>query len=400
MDKKNKHLTIEDREFIEELLTKDIKLKTIAEVIRKDPTTVSKEIKARRILNEANPYNQKYKDYKIEYNNCKRLQRFPHVCNGCPTKTSCRKEKFYYRSKSAQFDYEDELSFSRIGLDISSEEFEIIDTIVTLGLEKKQSIYHILCSNPDLIKVSGRTIYRWIDEGIMTPSRIDLKKAIRYKPRKKKRKDTKPKVFTLNKTFDDFEKFRKDNPSINYVQMDTVEGKKSDKQVLLTFQLMNSSLLLAYLIDHQRAVCVVEQFNYLEELLGLEKFKELFGVVLTDRGSEFSDPAGMEFSHVTGERRCHIYYCDPQRSDQKGSLENVHRRIREFIPKGKSFEKFNQKQINIINSNINGTYLSSLDNKTPFNVSKAHMGSSVLKQLGLTYIAPNDIILHIDSLNV
>ena len=66
MNKKNKHLTIEDREFIEELLTKDIKLKTIAEVIRKDPTTVSKEIKARRILNEANPYNQKYKDYKIE----------------------------------------------------------------------------------------------------------------------------------------------------------------------------------------------------------------------------------------------------------------------------------------------------------------------------------------------
>ena len=49
MNKKNKHLTIEDREFIEELLTKDIKLKTIAEVIRKDPTTVSKEIKARRI---------------------------------------------------------------------------------------------------------------------------------------------------------------------------------------------------------------------------------------------------------------------------------------------------------------------------------------------------------------
>ena len=32
MDKKYKHLTIEDREFIEELLTKDIKLKIISEV--------------------------------------------------------------------------------------------------------------------------------------------------------------------------------------------------------------------------------------------------------------------------------------------------------------------------------------------------------------------------------
>ena len=100
----------------------------------------------------------------------------------------------------------------------------------------------------------------------------------------------------------------------------------------------------------------------------------------------------MEISHVTGERRCNIFYCDPQRSDQKGALENTHRRIREFIPKGKSLQNFNQKQIDIINSNINGTYLASLDNKTPFNVSKAHMGSSVLKQLGLTYIAPNEII--------
>ena len=398
MNKKNKHLTIEDREFIEELLTKDIKLKTIAEVIKKDPTTVSKEVRAKRILNQANPFNQKYKDYKIEYNTCKRLQRFPHVCNGCPTKTSCRKEKYYYRAKPAQFDYEEELSFSRIGLDISSDDFEVIDSIVTLGLNKKQSIYHILCSNPNLIKVSERTIYRWIDEGVMTPSRFDLKKAIRYKPRNKKRKDTKPKVFTQNKTFNDFEKFRKDNPSINYVQMDTVEGKKSDKQVLLTFQLMNSSLLLAYLIKHQRAACVVEQFNYLEELLGLEKFKELFGIVLTDRGSEFSDPTGMEFSHITGERRCYIFYCDPMRSDQKGSLENVHRRIREFIPKGASLQGFKQREIDIINSNINGTYLSSLDNKTPYTVSKAQMGSRVLKQLGLTHITPNNIILHINSL--
>ena len=86
------------------------------------------------------------------------------------------------------------------------------------------------------------------------------------------------------------------------------------------------------------------------------------------------------------------------RSDQKGSLENIHRRIREFIPKGKSLQNFNQKQIDIINSNINGTYLASLDNKTPYNVSKAQMGSRVLKRLGLTYIAPNDIILHINSL--
>ena len=37
MCKKYKHLTIEDREFIEELLTKDMRLNIIAEVIKKRP---------------------------------------------------------------------------------------------------------------------------------------------------------------------------------------------------------------------------------------------------------------------------------------------------------------------------------------------------------------------------
>ena len=46
----------------------------------------------------------------------------------------------------------------------------------------------------------------------------------------------------------------------------------------------------------------------------------MFQVILTDRGSEFTDPAAIEFD-AEGNRRTYVFYCDPQRSDQKGSIE-------------------------------------------------------------------------------
>jgi AraC-like DNA-binding protein len=46
---KGKHLTSEDRHFIEDALNENYTLKLIAERLGKDPTTVSKEVKKNRI---------------------------------------------------------------------------------------------------------------------------------------------------------------------------------------------------------------------------------------------------------------------------------------------------------------------------------------------------------------
>ena len=37
---------------------------------------------------------------------------------------------------------------------------------------------------------------------------------------------------------------------------------------------------------------------------------------------------------IYGGNRCKIFFCDPNRSDSKGSCENNHRMIRYVIPKG------------------------------------------------------------------
>lgn len=59
----------------------------------------------------------------------------------------------------------------------------------------------------------------------------------------------------------------------------------------------------------------------------------MFGTVLTDRGPEFSDVAGME-----RDGRCSVYFADPMRSDQKGACEKNHIELRKIVPKGTSLD--------------------------------------------------------------
>lgn len=75
-------------------------------------------------------------------------------------------------------------------------------------------------------------------------------------------------------------------------------------------------------------------FDWLELFLdGPEGFRRVFGTVLTGRGPEFSDVAGMERGG-----RCSVYYADPIRSDRKGVCEKNHVELRKIVPKGTSLD--------------------------------------------------------------
>lgn len=73
--------------------------------------------------------------------------------------------------------------------------------------------------------------------------------------------------------------------------------------------------------------------NYFQDILPDEMFKKLFGLLLTDRGSEFAKPNLFEINHETGEIRSKIFYCDAQMSSQKPHVENNHIFVRDIIKK-------------------------------------------------------------------
>lgn len=127
----------------------------------------------------------------------------------------------------------------------------------------------------------------------------------------------KKKICTLSKgIYENFEKYMKKHPDTPIVEMDLVDGVKGGK-VLLTIHFVNCSFMLAFIREHNDAQSVIDIFNYLQSILGIDKFKELFVVILIDNGSEFSNPIEIEFDSVTGEKRTQIFYCHPSHPEEK-----------------------------------------------------------------------------------
>lgn len=60
-----------------------------------------------------------------------------------------------------------------------------------------------------------------------------------------------------------------------------------------------------------------------------------------------------------------IYFCHPYHSWEKGSIENVNKAIRKFIPKGSNLAKYDSDEIQDIESFLNDRYLKCLDYATP-----------------------------------
>ena len=107
-----RRLSVENRMLIEQLLRLNYKLRDIAYYVDSTSSTVSREIKNRRITGKG------------DFKECNKTKRFPYVCNGCNIKTYCRKKKYYYNYIKAQKNYNYLLEKSRIGIDMSIDEID------------------------------------------------------------------------------------------------------------------------------------------------------------------------------------------------------------------------------------------------------------------------------------
>lgn len=421
---KNIHLSLSDRIIIEAGLRERRSFSAIAAELGKDPTTISKEVRAHIKLNQAGGYNpcmirkdcKHYGDLchpcKFTYGKpchscyltkcfdvcqnfqpaqCSKLDKPPYVCNGCQQRQTCKLERHLYEAKFAQKEYEAIRSESRQGFAVTPAELERIDQIISPLIKKGQSIHQICVNNADEIMLDERTIYNYVDAGLFSVGNIDLPRKVRYKVRKKKPPVRVDKQCHLGRTYEDFLEYTAANPDVPIVEIDSVEGRKGGK-VLLTVFFRNSNLMLAFLRDRNTARSVTEVFEWLYETLGHEQYCRLFPIILTDRGSEFTDPVSIECTKL-GEIRSRVFYCDPQRSDQKGGCEDTHEFIRRILPKGTSFDSLQQSDILLMMSHINSYTRKKLNNQSANRLFSFLYGETILPNLGIQDIPANDINL-------
>ena len=412
---KNKHLSFDDRLEIEKGLNENLSFKQIGKNIGKDCTTVSKEIKnhitfknsgavGRPFFDCINRCNcpHKPKGTKCNQKNCKhyqketceRLSKPPYVCNGCPKRRVCTLSKQIYEAVYAFKEYKENLTEARTGITYSEKEIENLNNIlVPLIKEQKQSIHHAIINNKNYIMCSEKEIYNLIDLGVLKVRNIDLSRKVRYRSRSTNKTSYKiDKQCLKNRKYTDYINFISNNPDINVVEMDTVESVKGGK-VLLTIHFVNCSFMLAFIREHNDAQSVIDIFNLIEEKVKIETFKKLFPIILTDNGSEFSNPTEIEFNMKTGEKRTQIFYCEPRRPEQKGSCEVNHEMIRRILPKGKSFDNLTQEDINKMMSHINSYKRKKLNNCSPLQLFSIMYGNNIANHFGITEIDSNNINL-------
>ena len=420
-------MTIDDRILIEKGLDAKKSFRSIALQIGKDPTTIAKDIKKHRSFREHNRFNESKnkcalsRDCKkrhicgiyspacqklckqcnhcnsrcpdfipLSYH-CSRLDKAPFVCNACEKKRHCRLDKFFYKATTAHRQYKTILVESRSGLNISPEDLLLLDETVTPLIQQGQSPYMILQNHPEIC-ISEKTLYNYIDSGVLSVKNIDLPKKVKYKVRANHDSESRDPALYEGRTYKDFQQFIKEFPDTRITEMDTVLGCEGSHKILLTFHFDCCSLMMAYLLESKESRHVQKIFDDMELAIGTFSFSNAFSIILTDRGSEFRNPDALECGQ-SNLIRTSIYYCDPMCSWQKPHCEKNHEYIRKICPKGTSFDDYTQKDIVLMMSHINSSARQSLGGLSPLSLAKLMLPNELLEHFGLMEIPADEIVL-------
>ena len=336
---------------------------------------------------------------------CHRLAKFPYVCNGCERGRACPLHKKFYIASAAQAAYESLRSLSRTGIHPDDETVAKMNAVLSPSVRNGQSVTAIVRANAGTFGAfAPSTVYGWLEDGLFSAKSSDLPYAGRRK-RLRKRPETKTNAACrIGRTFLEMHEWLKLNPGIVPCELDTVIGSVCGK-VLVTMIFPESGLALGFLRNAKTSQTCTRIFNMLWEVAGPELFRKLFAAILTDNGTEFSDPDMIENFRPDPEhnptkllpRGVRVWFADPYCSSQKPHIERFHLDLRRILQKGTSFNMLDQNGVNFAFSNLNSYPRESLGGKAPYDLFVAQhgdAGKAFLDALGIRRIPAAQVTLH------
>ena len=383
-EKKNKHLTLDDRIEIQECLVKGLTFKAIGERIGKNQTTISREVKI-----HMKPHTNSFvRTDEV----CPKLLKAPFVCNGCEKKSrsSCPYRRQLYNAQKAQSEYLTLLVESRSGISLNKESFYETERIISEAVQNGQHIYHIIQSNN--LPISTATVYRHIKRRYYSITPIDLPRAVKFKPRNSKESEYVPKWAREGRTFDDFLAFVEDNRDMPLVQLDTVIGRIGGK-VIMTVHFVNSDFMFGLLLDNKTAAEAANKIQKLKaELKALNfNFGDIAPLLLTDNGGEFSLVSAFE-NDTDGNAESHMFFCQPCSPHEKAEIEKNHTLFRDIVKPGASFDDFTQETVNLIFSHVNAVKRKQFNGKSAYDMFSFSYSETLASALGISYVPANEVI--------
>lgn len=415
-ENKNKAITKDERRIIETGIRNGSTKTAIARTIGKDKSTIGKEIRLHRKLKHRCGLPRECDAYRkcvhgrectddcpdfIPFH-CSRRDRSPGACNGCSLNSKCRFDKFIYDADLADREYHTNLVDSRLGVNLTISEAKEMAAVIGPLLKNGLSPYQILAAHPEL-GISEKTLYNYINQQVFYVAGIediDLRRKVSRKISHKVTKNYKKREdrsYLNGRLYSDFQAYCSEHPQANIMEMDTVYNDVTNGPFIQTFKFLPFGFLFAIYHDKKTAAEMTDGLSKVEDALGEKLFNTWAEVTLTDRGTEFSDPSGME-KRTGGSVRTRVFYCDPMQSGQKGSLEVHHEQLRYILPKGTDLRGLGltgQEALNLALSHINSSPLESLHGKCPIEYAKFLCIDfwEKMESFGIKQIPPDQLIL-------
>lgn len=191
--------------------------------------------------------------------------------------------------------------------------------------------------------VSTKTLYNWIEAGLLKVQNIDLLRKVKMKPRQSKIKEQKR---IYGESIDNRPEKINNRSEFGHFEGDSIIGADHKGQIIT---LVERQLRIGFMFKFEKknAQNIVDVIDSLEREYG-QYFKKIFKSITFDNGNEFAYNDKMK-----GKNRIKIYYAHAYRSNERGSNENFNGLVRRFIPKGKNILDISQDNIDRINNYIN-----------------------------------------------
>ena len=428
-----KQLSLKERREIQDCLDRGETFREIARLLQRNVSSISREVKQNRTLQA----HRAKKGSCREVNFCKRvgicgekcfypearcagcdkidcrdicpeyalqtacdvLVRAPWVCNACHKRRyGCnRANRFIYDAKLAHEQSKARRSDSRCGIDMDPERAAIVLGRIKEGLSRGLSPYEISTLYEDEIGVHRSTIYRWVEAGYGKLTNLELERKVGFRVRKKRTKKS-----TSHSRWRSYAAFQKLDEELqsSATEMDSVIGRRADRQAVLTLYSRSTHLQLALLLEEITSDEVVDKLKKLKKICPAQIAQDLFRCVLTDNGEEFADETAI--GKVLGEGanpkvNPHLYYCDPRASQQKAGCEKNHSELRQILKKGLFvFDDLDIWDLSVVMSHANSNPRQSLCGMSPiqmFCAAYGKDGQEFLSALGVEQIPRDEIVL-------
>jgi IS30 family transposase len=204
--------------------------------------------------------------------------------------------------------------------------------------------------------VCTKTLYNYIDRGLLKVRNLDLLLKVRRRPKKQiVHKNKRILGYSIEQRPAQVET----RQEFGHWEIDTVLGKRSGDQALLTITERKTRQELILPLDKKDTVSVQIGLEKLKEHFGY-RFSQIFKSITADNGSEFAELATwMEPWNIS------VFFSHPYSSWERGTNERHNGMIRRFIPKGKPICEVTPDSIQRVQDWCNHLPRKILDYKTP-----------------------------------